>query len=475
MTTRTRRAAAPTRPDPDVTRPGLHFVDPARLRLGPNARTDTRIDPEFVASIRERGVLQPITCYTDVTDGALVVEIGQRRAIVATQLGLPSVPVLVLAEPPDDVDRLLDQLVENDQRTPVTTAEHAAAVQQLAAFGLSAAAIAKRAALRREQVDAAITVATSPVAAAAAAEHDLTLDQAAAIAEFADDPDVVAEITAAAADGRPVAHVVEHAREVAAERAETARVAAELRGRGITVLDDIPPWNASGPLRRLNQLGIDPDTHTACPGHACYILHRDDYVDGRYVTRAAPTWVCLDAPAHGHTTPAAGQTTLAGEQARADRAEVIRRNREWRAATVVRRRFIRDLAARRTPPAGAEQFVLGELLRGGNGLAEVLLAYDHHELLREWLCPQPDDGPATPARAQLDQLVDQAAALTPKRATVHAVVLLYAAWETHHLRDDGWRSHDATDRRLLAQLVTWGYPPADIEQQTVLAQPGDPR
>ncbi len=73
-----------------ATVPELLDIDPALLKIGKNVRVNTRIDAkEFAASIKARGVLEVITTCRD-DDGDLVVLRGQRRAVVAAQVGTPT-------------------------------------------------------------------------------------------------------------------------------------------------------------------------------------------------------------------------------------------------------------------------------------------------------------------------------------------------------------------------------------------------
>ena len=58
-------------------------VAPRALTIGANVRTDTQPGAsEFAASIKARGVLEPITVWVD-DDGNLVVYRGQRRTLAA--------------------------------------------------------------------------------------------------------------------------------------------------------------------------------------------------------------------------------------------------------------------------------------------------------------------------------------------------------------------------------------------------------
>ncbi|SDH66558.1 ParB/RepB/Spo0J family partition protein, partial [Pseudonocardia oroxyli] len=136
----------------------LLSLDPRALTFAANVRTEVSLSREFIASVRERGVLQPVVAYPGV-EGP-VVEFGHRRTLAALKCGLPNIPVM-LVEVPEGADRVTDQLVENDQRAGLSTAERVAGWEQLAAFGLSASAIAKRTGAKKTDVTTGLKVAGS--------------------------------------------------------------------------------------------------------------------------------------------------------------------------------------------------------------------------------------------------------------------------------------------------------------------------
>ncbi|WFG47295.1 ParB N-terminal domain-containing protein [Pseudonocardia alni] len=86
----------------------LALVDPNTLELEVNTRLDANLDPHFCASIRDRGVREPITVRRRASDGTLIVRTGQRRTLAAVRVGLSQVPVIISPEPAsedgDDVD-----------------------------------------------------------------------------------------------------------------------------------------------------------------------------------------------------------------------------------------------------------------------------------------------------------------------------------------------------------------------------------
>ncbi|NMH78645.1 ParB N-terminal domain-containing protein [Pseudonocardia xinjiangensis] len=69
-------------------------VDPRQLIIGANVRGTVVLDREFVRSIRDRGVREPIQVRRRA-DGALVVRKGKRRTLGAIEAGQALVRVLV--------------------------------------------------------------------------------------------------------------------------------------------------------------------------------------------------------------------------------------------------------------------------------------------------------------------------------------------------------------------------------------------
>ncbi len=78
---------------------GIYRVPPGALVIGANVRSDTHPGAkEFAASIKARGVLEPITAWVD-DEGNLVVYRGQRRTLAAAAVGTPDGLVPVLSSP----------------------------------------------------------------------------------------------------------------------------------------------------------------------------------------------------------------------------------------------------------------------------------------------------------------------------------------------------------------------------------------
>jgi ParB family chromosome partitioning protein len=499
--------------DPDAAAPSsvgagtgvrVEDLDPRSLLVDVNVRQDTRLDRTFVASVRDLGVLVPIVAVR-TGDGQVRVRFGHRRTLAAIEAARGSVPVVIVADEGSDtasaVDRIVGQYAENEHRTGLSTPEQVGVVAQLAAFGVSAAQIARRTKITRPRVEAALAVAGSEVALDATARGDLDLTEAAVVAEFASDPDAVRALLDAASTGR-FAHVAQRLRDDRTRAEQRSAFTADLVDRGVRVVED------GTELRKLT----DPDgttltvnLHAGCPGHAARVGRawgRIDPTTGKpvVVDPADPerdgddpddeleddgtgdedgndgtvwgefptaVWVCTDPDTHGHicrwSTADRGETRpkladldpAAAAAARADRRDVIDSNKAWRSAVTVRRNWLRTLLARKTPPKGTVAFVATALASD----AETVTRVGGHQLAAELLGCAPFTGYGrNPAVAAL------ITAASDTKAQVIALGLVLAGYEdaTH---TGSWRRVDPGTARYLGFLTTCGYVLSDVERR----------
>ncbi len=495
-----KKTTAPVEPAPAE----LIHADPADLVVGANVRLDPRLDADFVASIRERGVLEPIVAYREGDgdgDGRLVVLRGQRRTVGALQAGRPTVPVVVIPKP-DDVDRVVDQLIENDHRAGLVEAERASAFTQLAAFGLPAGDIVRRTASRRDDVDRALAVARSPrVREATERFPALTFDNLAAFAEFEDDPQALAQLEQAAAKGRGFAHVAQGLRDTRDQRAALVAAEQALRRAGVKVVDQL---GSRPKARRLSQLlgaegELTEQEHMGCPGHAAYVDEdwlypgdegypnpdADPDDDDAAVYAATPVYLCLDWAKHDHkerypsysgsraAIPAAEKTDEQRSAAAAERREVIAGNRAWDSAQTVRRQWLAELLTRKTAPPRAAAFIAGSFARRDHTVSHTLM--NGIDLARELLGLQPEGHSYSDYEGYLRrrrEMVDLIEQGTDGRALVIGLGLILAAYEQGADRNS-WRRTSATDTdgsvsatpRYLRYLESCGYELAPVERR----------
>lgn len=222
---------------------GIEHVDPHALVLDVNVRDDAALDAQFVASIKEHGVLIPIAAIRG-DDGQLRVRAGQRRTLAARAAALTTVPVYVRSAAADDdtahlVARVTEQIVENDQRRALTDAQRARGIQQMIDAGVSITRVAKKLSVAKDTVKAAAVVAKSDAAMQGLADGQLSLTEAAAITEFEDMPGAIARLTQVAGTAR-FEHVVAQLREEKASAEAEAQATHSYTQRGFTVLDERP-------------------------------------------------------------------------------------------------------------------------------------------------------------------------------------------------------------------------------------------
>lgn len=296
-------------------------VAPSELLTDANVREDLRLNKEFVASVKDHGVLVPIVAVK--TDDGLRVRFGHRRTAAAVQAGRPTVPVVVVESNAEGdaeaVERLLTQHAENTHRAGLTTTEDARVAQQLSLLGLSATQIARRTHTKKADVEAGIKVAESELATKATERYDLTLEQAVTVAEFEDDPETAKALIVAATKGQ-FDHVAQRARHDRERAQAQAPVIAALAEQGIEVVESTGWSNRVAYLRDSAGERLDPEAHRACPGHAVYLTEVEVYTE--------PDGTVLDADRYGNVEWPGGKEPADDDEAEA-RWDAVTVTTEW--------------------------------------------------------------------------------------------------------------------------------------------------
>lgn len=113
-----------------------------RIDPGLNVRLDETALEGLASSIRELGVLQPITIIpADDDNGRAECLFGHRRLAAATLAGLATIPVLARPRGSGEV-RVLMQFAENHRRKDMTVLEEALTFAELRKLGMTQTAIA---------------------------------------------------------------------------------------------------------------------------------------------------------------------------------------------------------------------------------------------------------------------------------------------------------------------------------------------
>ncbi|HEX5495184.1 MAG TPA: ParB N-terminal domain-containing protein [Mycobacteriales bacterium] len=464
----------------------LVHVDPATLVIEANVRSDAGLDQALIGSIRDHGVLVPIVAWR--TGDQLRVRMGQRRTLAAVQAGRKHVPVYVVDAADEgqaaQITRIVCQLIENTHRAGLPDADRVRGHQQLALLGLSAGQIARRTRTAVAAVKSSLQVAGSDVAVAAMDRHQLTVEQAAAVAEFATDSEAVEALTSTASN-RPeqFPHVVQRLRDEAAEAAAGEELLRRLDATGVGVVD-VGDYVFGGTIDVLDHLrptpraepgtGLSAEEHASCPGHAAFVD-----VGSRWGSsdRLTAVYVCTDWRAHGHARrhapagmvdagPDAAATPRAMSEAhKAERRRVIANNRAWDSATVVRRKWLRGFLARRSAPKDAPAWIATTLAAASREICKAMEAA--HPQACDLLGMTSQERPYSYRTGSAEHPIAEAAGTaTPGRATVLTLAMLLGGLEQSSDRST-WRAPTAAHRAYFTALHRWGYPLSDVERLVV--------
>lgn len=440
--------------DTSTTSGTIEHVDPTMVIVEANVRTTAPLDKEFLASIRENGVLTPILARRD-DKGNVIVRAGQRRTLAAREVGLTSIPAFVVEASEAISDRIIQQLVENEHRTALTDGDRVAAFQQLAFEGLTPQVIAKRTATKQADVKQGLKVAESQFATAAVVEHQLTFDQAAALIEFEGDDGKVADlIEVATTEPAQFAHAAQRARDDKARAEEVARVSVELREQGYTVLDRDPGYYDDtyiriGDLVTGEGKRVTPDD---LPTEGERFVFVRSFISGSVdVTHFVTDYKALGFRKDGSTAPSGPMT----DEQKAERRELIANNKAWASAETVRREWLTAFLGRKSLPKDAGLFVargltsnrttVADAMSRGNSLAHTLLGVEH-------------DGGMW-SGDKLAALVDA----NPGKASVVTLAVVLAGIESHTSKDT-WRHPTRDMSAYFGQLTAWGYAVSEVEQ-----------
>ena len=436
----------------------VEHIDPNTLIVETNVRTTAPLDAGFVDSIRQVGVLTPLLAWRD-TGGGVHVRAGQRRTLAAREASTPTIPVYVVDAGDDDTARrIVEQLIENDQREALTDADRIHAWRALELEGLTATAIAKRTGTKRDRVKTGLAVAQNATATDAVSEGGLTLDQAAILLEFDGDTDTVTELTEVATTDPgyfPVA--VERARQDRVAREAKEKVEQEEAAKGHRILDERPSDYSSAPyrvrmLRTADDEPVDPDTIQGTPGVAVYVAtyyggeaRAEYYLDDP----AALGYTVREETGYGNGGAQSGQMT---DEQKAERKELIANNKEWDAAETVRREWLTQFLVRKTTPKNAQTVIAEALtsarwkiadgLTRGSSTAKMLLGID-----------SADYG---------DQIAEYLTA-HPNRA-VHVTLAVVLGGIEQNTNRNTWRAPSGDTAWYLRTLEDWGYPLCPVER-----------
>lgn len=439
-------------------------LDPKLLRMAPNVRTDVKLTKEFVASIKEHGVLVPITVQ-EREDGFDVID-GQRRTLAALDLALESVDCYVAAAPATDADRIVSQIVVNETRSELDEHEAAIAVKDLALFGMNVAAIAKKTGLPSKFVKRAAELGKSEKAVELLGQIDL--DEAVIIAEFEDFPDQQKKLLAFV--GKQDWLIRQTAQEFRDER-ELARVKAEIAAMsGVQVIKaasyDTDPRAISYLYRDADHKdGLDGLAHeklVELAGDGLCAYPALEWVDGErqgVVRYAVKGWKArgLFSVNYGSEKSAAPKSPEEIEKLKLERRAARESTKAWVAAGALRVEFLRGLVQRKTMPKGWEPLIVGRMINDGTNGTSGNPQWRMAITILGLRAPQNVYSQSSVVATELNK--------TPARALQIALGVWAGSIEGGYEFDrKGWSQSGA--KPYLLKLREWGYELTEVECRT---------
>jgi ParB family transcriptional regulator, chromosome partitioning protein len=344
-----------------ATAPTLVELDPKSLAEHPaNIRFELGDLTELTASIKAVGVLEPVIVVpitdenkssNDKKGKAYRILAGHRRVAAAVKAKSATVPCIVRDDLAGDVDALTTMIIENVMRADLSPVEEAAAYAQLAAFDLNPTQIAERTGRKTKAVRDGLKLNGLPEQVKQpVADGSITLAEAAAIAEFAEDEKAHARLLKAAADGWGLSYKIADERNRRKKAAAKAKHRETLTKAGVKIVGQPKSFPYGSREARVTALACADgttaytvETHRDCPGHATFLDN----------STGEPVFICRDPDEHGHVrllrtnhiSPAEAERRAAEDAAYAEHVEALT------VAAQVRREFIRDRVINQAKPA----------------------------------------------------------------------------------------------------------------------------
>lgn len=237
---------------------------------------------ELAASIAKCGIIQPPLV---IADGDRYITIAGHRRIAAARLAkLTAIDVNVAADW-TEAGMLEGALAENMQRSDMTAVDTARGMQTLLDMGVARDRVSQVTGRSEAELAFAESVAQAPKKKAdKVATVQASLEEAAALVEFADDAQTVEDLTGGIGSAR-FAQTVASARAKRERDLKVAKARGELEAAGVRILSRDERWRAYS----MGNIGVKLKDHTACPGHAAYV---DGYT-------AEVSYMCTDPKLHG--------------------------------------------------------------------------------------------------------------------------------------------------------------------------------
>lgn len=236
-----------------------------------NIRHTAAADDDMVDSIRVHGLLEPMVVVPDPDgeDRGFFIIAGHRRADGCRKAGLTTVPAIIREDLVTDAQVIEAMLIENGHRQDLTPVEEAEGYEQLQLFGYKPKDIARAVGRNVATVKSRLKLNTLPDASREKL-HDgqLTLADAEALLEFADQPEVLSRLESKIGTGN-FRYEISLARDQRQMRERRAQVASEISGgfsfEPLEVDGGYPTWNTETGPCIVEKTGLpEAASHVEC-------------------------------------------------------------------------------------------------------------------------------------------------------------------------------------------------------------------
>jgi ParB/RepB/Spo0J family partition protein len=302
----------------------------ADIRRSGNVRQELGEIESLADSIRQHGVLTAVLVERR-QDGVFELVAGFRRVAAAELAGLDFIPAVV-RDPVAGVQRVSDQLAENDDRCALSALDVAGAMQQMLDLGASTDDVAQRFATSTDTIDRwrAVLALPAPLLTLVR-EGTIDVSDVVDLGELADDEEFVAAVVAEIRAGTGPRWAVSRVRQQRALAATVATSQAKLEKEGCPIVA-APRYDTVTGNSRMQRLGdgvkVSLRQHRKQPCHAAFISSRGEVA-----------YVCTDRGRHAGE---AGSGVLDLKAERAAKRAVVK---ELREAQPVRAVALKDALA----------------------------------------------------------------------------------------------------------------------------------
>lgn len=263
-----------------------------------NPRHRAVADPDLVASVTAKGILQPLVVAPVGNEDTFMLIAGHRREHAARKAGLKTVPVIIRRDLATEADQVEAMLIENLHRDGLTAIEEAEGYATLELAGLKPAAIAAK--VGRDVTTVRSRLKLLKLSASTRKRvhaGQLTIADATALVEFADDPAATERLERAARanDGWSLKQELSAARRRRDAARDVAVRTAKLLDAGATQLELPADASAYSWTREGGRAPLDA-THSADWGQhqGCLaFVTSDDAYRGPQLYE-----ICTDAARH---------------------------------------------------------------------------------------------------------------------------------------------------------------------------------